>query len=231
MKKLDRYLVLISIVLVCAVANAIIFLTIPDGRTSTGVFWLVWSFMTPVALASACGLHLWGTRKSAGDLVSMAVVYYLSAIFTLAYLTAGVIFAYSPWTKMVLPLVVELVITTAYILASIFFLRGAEYIRAEETHTRAKVMYIRFLKADVDDCIAKAKSEELKTALAKLSDDVRFSDPMSHPSLTAVEGELTAIVAEIASKIDGDLENEALILVDKAQKALERRNSRCLMLK
>lgn len=231
MKKINRYLILTAIVLVCAVANVILFLTVPDGRTDTGVFWLVWTFMTPVALLAACALHLWGTRKSAGDLVSMTVVYYLSVIFTLAYLTAGLIFAYLPWKKMVLPLIVELVITAAYILAAMYFLRGAEYIRAEETHTRGKVLYIRFLKADVDDCIAKAQSEELKAALAQLSDNVRFSDPMSHPSLAAIEGELTATVAEISEKIDREEESEAMALVDKAQKALEKRNSRCLMLK
>ena len=231
MKKINRYSILTAIVLVCAVANVILFLTVPDGRTDTGVFWLVWTFMTPVALLAACALHLWGTRKSAGDLVSMAVVYYLSVIFTLAYLTAGLIFAYLPWKKMVLPLIVELVITAAYILAAMYFLRGAEYIRAEETHTRGKVLYIRFLKADVDDCIAKAQSEELKAALARLSDNVRFSDPMSHPSLAAIEGELTATVAEISEKIDREAECEAMALVDKAQKALEKRNSRCLMLK
>lgn len=231
MKKIDRYLVLISIVLVCAVANVIILLTMPDGRAQTGIFWLAWAFMTPVALAAACGLHWWGTRKSAGDLVSMAVVYYLSAIFTVAYLAAGVIFIYSSWTALVWPVIVELVITTAYILFAIFFLRGAEYIRAEETHTRAKVMYIRFLKADVDDCIAKTTLEELKIALLTLSDNVRFSDPMSHPSLEALEGELSSVVAEIAKKIDSGAESEALLLVEKAEDALERRNRRCLMLK
>ncbi len=231
MKKINRYLVLLAIVLVCAVANVILFLTVPSGRTDTGVFWLVWAFMTPVALLAAIALHLWGTRKSAGDLVSMTVVYYLSIIFTLAYVAAGLIFAYLPWKKIVLPLIVELVITAVYILAAMYFLRSAEYIRAEETHTRGKVLYIRFLKADVDDCIAKAKGEELKTALCKFADDVRFSDPMSHPSLAVVEGELTATVQKIAEKIDGEKEDEAMALVEKAKKALESRNSRCLMLK
>lgn len=231
MKKINRYLILIAIVLVCAVANVILFLTVPDGRTDTGVFWLVWSFMTPVALLAAIALHLWGTRKSAGDLVSMTVVYYLCAIFTAAYLAAGLVFAYLPWKKMPLPLIVELVITTAYIVSAMFFLRGAEYIRAKETHTREKVMYIRFLKADVDDCIAKANSEELRAKLTKLSEDVRFSDPMSHASLAGIEAELSATVAEIADKVGGENESEAFALVEKAQKALERRNSRCLMLK
>jgi hypothetical protein len=112
-----------------------------------------------------------------------------------------------------------------------YFLRGAEYIREEETQTREKVLYIRFSKADVDDCIAKASSEELKTLLGKLSEDVRFCDPMSHPSLAGIEAELSALVGEISQKVGTDAENEALALVEKAQKSLEKRNSRCLMLK
>ena len=111
------------------------------------------------------------------------------------------IFAYLPWTKITFPLIVELVITLAYILSAMYFLRGAQYIRAEETHTREKVMYIRFLKADVDDCIAKAKSEELRAKLAAFSDAVRYSDPMSHPSLSGIEAELSVTVAQMAAKV------------------------------
>lgn len=231
MKKINRYLILIAIVLVCAVANVILFLTLPDGRTETGVFWLVWVFMTPVALLAAIALHLWGTRTGAGDLVSMTVVYYLSAIFSAIYLAAGLIFAYLPWTKITFPLIVELVITLAYILSAMYFLRGAQYIRAEETQPCEKVMYIRFLKADVDDCIAKAKSEELRAKLAAFSDAVRYSDPMSHPSLSGIEAELSVTVAQMAAKVGGEQENEALVLLEKAQQSLESRNRRCLMLK
>lgn len=231
MKKINRYLILLAIVLICAVENVILFLTLPDGRTDTGVFWLAWTFMTPVALLAACGLHLWGTRKGAGDLVSVTVVYYLIVIFTLAYFAAGLIFSYLPWKKMTLPLIVELVVTAAYILAAAYMLRGASYIRAEQAHTRDKVSYLRFLKVDVDDCLAKAQSQELKKALSDLSEDVRSSDPMSHPSLAAQEGELTVTLAEVSARIDAGEEDEALTLVKKAQAILESRNRRVLALK
>lgn len=231
MKKLNRYLVLIAIVLVCAVANVVLFLTLPDGRTDRGVFWLVWSFMTPVALLAAIGLHLWGTRKSAGDLVSMTVVYYLSAIFTAAYVVAGLVFAYLPWKKMAFPLIVELVITLAYVVSAMFFLRGAEYIRAEEAHTREKVMYIRFLEADVKDCVEKASGADVKAALQKFADNVHFSDPMSHPSLAGIEAEIATIVSEIAGKVGSEEESEVLALLVKAQRSLDSRNTRCKALK
>ena len=46
MKKLGKYFILIAIVLVCALINTIVFLTIDDARLDTKVFWLVWAFAT-----------------------------------------------------------------------------------------------------------------------------------------------------------------------------------------
>jgi hypothetical protein len=76
-----------------------------------------------------------------------------------------------------------------------------------------------------------AKSEELRSALLAFKEDVRFSDPMSHASLEAVESQISATVDEISAKITLGKEDEAMELVLIAKRQLERRNSRCLALK
>ena len=222
---------MIATALIYALINVILFLTLPDGRTDSKVFWLVWSFMTPVSLLATVALILWGTRKNANDLIGWTVSIYLIGIFTIAYFAVGFIFAYLPWKSITLPLILELIITIAYIVAAIYFLRGASYVQAEQAHTKAKILTIRLLKADVDECEAIAKAPSLKLALQALSEDVRFSDPMSHPSLAGIEGEIFALVADIAAKIKNNEEEEAENLVQDARTRLKNRNSRCLILK
>jgi hypothetical protein len=231
MKKANKFLFLICTALVYALANVILFLTVPDGKTSSKVFWLVWTFMTPVSLLATVGLFLWCTRKSGNDFVSLTICFYLIGIFTAAYFAVGFFFAYLPWKNITLPLILDLAITVAFIVSVIYFLRGGEYVRAEEKLVKEKVLTIRLLKADVDECESLAKSESLKAALQALSNDVRFSDPMSHPSLAGAEGEIFSLVAEIASKIKQGEEDGVETLVQDAQNRLKARNARCLILK
>jgi hypothetical protein len=230
MKKNNKLLFLISTTLVYVLANVILFLTVPDGRTSSKVFWLVWTFMSPVSLLATFGIFLWSTRKSA-NLVNWTVSLYLIGIFTVAYFVVGFIFAYLPWKSVTLPLILDLIITVAYAIATIYCLRGATYIQTEQAHVKEKVLTIRLLKADVDECETLAKTESLKAALKAFSEDVRFSDPMSHPSLAGIESEIFALIADVSVKIKNNEETEAEALVKDAQTRLKNRNARCLILK
>ena len=230
MKKNNKLLFLISTTLVYVLANVILFLTVPDGRTSSKVFWLVWTFMSPVSLLATFGIFLWSTRKSA-NLVNWTVSLYLIGIFTVAYFVVGFIFAYLPWKSVTLPLILDLIITVAYAIATIYCLRGATYIQTEQAHVKEKVLTIRLLKADVDECETLAKTESLKAALKAFSEDVRFSDPMSHPSLAGIESEIFALIADVSVKIKNNEETEAETLVKDAQTRLKNRNARCLILK
>ncbi len=230
MKKNNKLLFLISTTLVYVLANVILFLTVPDGRTSSKVFWLVWTFMSPVSLLATFGIFLWSTRKSA-NLVNWTVSLYLIGIFTVAYFVVGFIFAYLPWKSVTLPLILDLIITVAYAIATIYCLRGATYIQTEQAHVKEKVLTIRLLKADVDECETLAKTESLKAALKAFSEDVRFSDPMSHPSLAGIESEIFALIADVSVKIKNNEETEAEALVKDAQTRLKNRNAHCLILK
>ena len=86
------------------------------------------------------------------------------------------------------------------------------------------------LEADILDCVAKANSNSA-TSLRQLAENVRFSDPMSHPSLTAVESELSSVVFTISDALSQDANADVSALIHKADSLLKSRNSRCLMLK
>ena len=70
-----------------------------------------------------------------------------------------------------------------------------------------------------------------KQRLSKLSEDIRFSDPMSHESLKMVEEQLKEIVfrMNVAASENNDEELEKLI--KEADLKLKYRNSKCVNLK
>ncbi len=230
MKKTAYNLILIAFALVCVLLNVILFLTVDDARVQSGVFWLAWAFTFPLNLLAAFGVRLW-TGRGEGALVRVPVASYISYAFFGVYLVLGLIFMYAPIVSVTVPLILELVVTVAYAVIAMYAVYAAEYIVKNQKHTKEKVLYIRMLKADVDDCVALAADPALRATLSEFSERVRFSDPMSHASLAGVEAELDTIVSQIRGAIDAGDNALAAELVTKGMNTLERRNSRCLMLK
>lgn len=230
MRKTGRYLLLIAFVLVCVLLNVILFLTVNDQRLSSGVFWLAWAFTFPWGLLSTVLVHFW-TNKQDADLVRMPIALTVSYGAFAINLVAGAILMYAPIQKIVAPLIIELIINVAYILVCMYSVYGAEYIVKNKKQVKEKIAYIRMLKADVDDCIALAENAEVRGALVELSERVRFSDPMSHPSLAGVEEELSKAIVAISAAISDKDADAAMEQIKKTTNLLERRNSRCLMLK
>ena len=235
MKK-GRLIILASVIIACLVSTVAIFLTInefnPD-RLKQPVFWISFIFAIPVNVIAAIILHLWSGHRGSKDIVHMPVIYYIIAAFGAAYLGSGYAFIYKyNITNKTIPLVVELVITGAYIIVAMFAMLGTDYIADTQREVKEKVLYIRMLQADVDDCRAKATTPAISRALANFAQNVECSDPMSHASLGGVESALTAAVANISSAITlGTAEDEILKMIADAEALLDSRNRRCMMLK
>ena len=230
MKKSGRKITLITLFILCAVFTAILFLTVPKARLEETVFWIAFAFAIPFNLLCAVLLHLWSGRKDGEDIVDLPLAYVLIGVFGLIYLVVGAIFMYVDITKPLVLIIIEIVVTAAYVISAMYFTFAARHITDTQRQTKQKVLFIKLLKSDVDALIEKAQGEELKNALKAFSENVRFSDPMSHASLAGIENELSTIVREIGARI---LENEedALTLVKIAEETLKIRNERCIILK
>ena len=231
MKKTGRILILIAAILVCVLLNVILFLTVPDARLKTTVFWLAWSFTFPLNLAAYVAIFAWTGKKTGDAIVQMPIAYWVSQIFCVIYLAVGILFMYFPFKHVTLPLIIELIITVAYAVIGMYAIFGAEYIMSDERQVKQKVLFIRLLQNDVEGCIAYATDPAVKSALLSLAEKVRFSDPMSHPSLAGVEAELSTTVGEISMQLSAGNVAGATELIRKAEIQLERRNSRCIILK
>lgn len=231
MRLRNNILILITLLLVFATVTTVVFLTIPDERLDQPVFWIGWSFAVPWALVAAIIMHIWVVRTTGNDIVHMTIGYSLVAIFTAAYAIVGIILMYCPIKAVTFPVIVEIVLTVGYIIASFYFTSGADYISTIQRETKKKVLFIRLLTADVEDCIRKAQTPAVRCALEKFADDVRASDPMSNDVLSGIEQTISSIVSEIMHTVAYAEEQQILALIEKGAQELEARNRRCLALK
>lgn len=230
MKKTGRLLIWIAFVLVCVLLNVILFLTVDDARLESGVFWMGWAFAFPWNLLIATAIFFW-TQRGSTDLVKLPVALTVSYFAFAVYLVLGIIFMYCPINAFTVPLIIELTVTVVYVIVAMYAVYAATYVERNQKQGKQKVLYIRMLKADVDGCVARTTDPALIAALQDLSERVRFSDPMSHPSLAGVEMELSTTVTLLATALTQGETARANELIARACALLENRNSRCIMLK
>lgn len=216
--------------LVCALLNAIVFLTVDDARLESKVFWMAWAFATPWNILVAAALHFWAAKKQGDEMLKMPVAYYLCAVFGGIYLVLGAIFMYAAIEAFTLLLILELILTVIYLIAIFYVCAAGNYIAKSEKHVKQKVFFIKMLQSNVASCLSMVKDTATRQALEELSEKIRFSDPMSHQALAVIEGELANTIDEITNKLLGGDEDVAS-LIQKAEMQLARRNSQCLMLK
>ena len=75
------------------------------------------------------------------------------------------------------------------------------------------------------------KNGERLSLLKKLAEKIRFSDPMSHESLSSCEKEIEEAVRYIVATLRADPDADVSKKISEVQALLEYRNDRCKILK
>jgi hypothetical protein len=94
-----------------------------------------------------------------------------------------------------------------------------------------KVIFIKSLQADTDILYEKATDQRLKEDLKKLSEAVKFSDPMSDASLSQLESQIENEIIDL-KRIFGEQKFKACQpIIKDIQSLLIERNKKCEFMK
>ena len=232
MKKKIGILTFSAIGIVYLVLNVILFVLISNimpQQLKNGVFWFVW-FMTFLFNAGVSSLVFFLYKSSNKyDDVTVPPLIYVMGCFNAAYLVLGLILMFIPPLTITVAIILELLITAAYALFLIYFFSVTNYMKAN--NATKKVVFIRSLCVDLDHANEFITDVELQNKIKQLSEDVRYSDPMSSGEVVQLDEQLQQLVQSIvvhAMEKNYDVVNE---LVDKTNIQLKYRNAKCKMLK
>jgi len=98
-----------------------------------------------------------------------------------------------------------------------------------EDKVKVKVNYIKSLQIDVEVMATKTTNPTSKKALQDLVSTIRFSDPMSHPSLVEIESSIQSKIQELSLKINDS--EEVIRLVFDITILFKERNLKSKLLK
>ena len=175
--------------------NVIAF-AVPTAKTST--FWIAYVFTT---IAFASQIAIWKFAFKGADtlkskflgipLISVGITYLIIQLITFT------IFMAFPIAPSWIAIVVCALILGISAISLIGTETGREEINRVEEKVEKKVFYIKSLQVDIEMLASDETDDDIKAALTKLVEKIRFSDPMSNDVLADIEAEITAKVKEL----------------------------------
>lgn len=220
MKKRSGYLILAIVLIVFAV----IAFAAPFEKTP--VFWVSFVFGL---LAICFQIPLWNKALSGESLKSKFLgfpVLYVGVTYLIVQLIVSIIMMAVPGIPLWIAFIIDVIILA---IASLWVITGGvakTVIEETEEKIQAKTSFIKGLKADVDILLSKETDIEVRDALKKLSDEIRFSDPMSSSALEGIEAEITEKMKSISTAA----ENKSNV-ISEISGLIKQRNIKCKALK
>ena len=223
MMKKNNLMSYLALGIVFALFNVIAFV-IPTEKTAT--FWTAYVFSI---VAFAAQIPLWKIALAKKDTLKSKFlgipVIHVGITYLIIQLIAFAIFMIFPMLPVWLAVVVCAIILAISALCVIAGQAGANEINRVEEKIKVKRAFIQFLQTDIEMLADAETDAETKAELKKLSEKVRFSDPMSHEMLSDLESRITAKVEEMKTAADKKVQ------VGEVEALLVERNKKCKILR
>ena len=222
MKK-NKLMSYIALGIIFALFNVISFV-IPTEKTAT--FWTAYIF---TVVAFLLQILVWKVAFGKKDTLKSKFlgipVIYVGTSYLIVQLIVFAIFMIFPILPVWLAIVVCSIVLAASVLCAIAGQAGANEINRVEEKIKVKRAFIQFLQVDIQMLAESETDAETKTALVKLAEKVRFSDPMSHEMLGELESRISAKVGQMKTSADKKA------LIGEVDLLLVERNKKCKILK
>ena len=126
---------------------------------------------------------------------------------------------------LLLVIVFQFVFFALFLIAFLVTLMTKNFITSRDELIKKNVYQIRSLTSDVDIAIEMSDDRELKDLLKTLTEDIRYSDPMSIKEIESIEEEIKDRVTQIQSYVRQGNKDQVIALVKETKLMLKQRNS------
>ncbi|MDO4623176.1 MAG: hypothetical protein Q4B22_09505 [Eubacteriales bacterium] len=176
------------------VYNILVFLIFKEKN---GVFWMSYVFGVLAFIVQFASMYF---ALSSPDmeavfygipLASLSLYYFFAAMF------ASVVFMIFKIAPFKLALIVQLLILAAYAVAALLALLSRNTVQDINNTVRDNAAAIHRLNVDVDMLIPQAKDPAVRKALQRVSETVKYSDPMSNEHVVQIEDQIMRAVNDL----------------------------------
>ena len=226
-KKLITNLSLIYTVILTVYVLAV--LIIPFDKTASS--WIAFGF-TVAAFPISFGVAAWafnGDASAKGFLYGLPIfklcIIYLAVnvAVSIIFYILGAFVDVPVWITILLFVIALSGATVGVVMTS----SAKETVEAVESDTKAATKTLTYFNVDVASLINRAKNKEVNTLLSKLSEDFKYSDPVSSEATAEKEAEIKAQIDALAQILKSEDNEAAKNKIDEISVLLADRNRIC----
>ena len=203
--------------------NTIAFV-IPSEKTLT--FWISYIF-TVIAFTVQIGVFelAFGKADTPKSKFLGIPIIHVGTVYLVAQLIAFAVFMAVPTLPAWIAVVVSALLFGISAICLIAVEVGRDEINRIEEKVQQKVLYLKVLQTDIEMLAEQEEDGDIKIALAKLVDTIRFSDPMSSEKLADIETQISNKVNELKTTEDKS------VIITELNLLLAERNKKAITLK
>lgn len=208
--------------IVFAVFNLLVFVIF---KTRTPVFWISYVFMCIAFIVQIASIILAFKKPNTESvfmgipLASLSLYYFFAAIF------AGAVFMVFQIASVTLAIVVQVLILAIYAVVAILALMARDVVQDINDNVEEKVKAVKTLNVDVDVLIPQVSDPAVKKCLKKLSETVKYSDPMSNDAVAGIEQQIMGSMNALRVYVENTNNEEAISTCKEIEVLFLQRNS------
>lgn len=193
--------------IIFAVFNLLVFII---ANEKNGVFWMSYAFMC-LAFVIQIGSMLLALRSLETETVFMGIpLASLSFYYFFAAIFVGAVFMFFQNAPFKLALLLQILIVAVYAIVAIMALMSRNAVQDVNDHLKENVQAIKTLTIDVDVFIPQVSDPALKKALRRVSETIKYSDPMSNNAVVDIEEQIMQTVNALRIYIENSNNAEAI---------------------
>jgi len=209
--------------------NIIVF-TFATDRTS--VFWSAYLFtLLAFAIQVIVFMMLYKRNTTAHDMFFGIPLTTISILYFIVQIIAGTLFMVFSDISLRVTNISQIVIFAVYLILAISALIAKNTVENISEKTKERILFIKLLENDIVSMKNRVSDPALHTRLSSLSELIRYSDPMSHPSLSLLEQKISNKISLLSDKVEVVKADELNEMFDEIESLMADRNRKCKILK
>lgn len=229
LKKKNGLMLCLIYLVIFAAYNLVVFLVFKNFNE---IFWISYGFMVLAYLIHIGCIFSIAKNPNVKALFFGIPLGSFSIFFVLAELFASFVFmVFKNQASIKVTVVIQALLLCAFIVIAIVSIMTRDVVQNVDQKIKENVNFIKGLNVDVEMMMQRSTDPELTGTLKKLSETIKYSDPMSNSIVATQEQMIMQYMAELRTVFDAGDKNSVTDLCSKIELLFVERNKKLMISK
>lgn len=214
-------------ILIC-VYNVLVFVIF---KRHSSVFWMSYGFMMLAFVVQITSMLLSFKKADVETVFFGLPLASFSVFYLVAELCVSTVFMIFQKIGNTIPLVIQLLMLAGFSVVAIIAIMARDTVQVMSDTIKQKIVQHKTTHVEVETLLASCANAELKAKLRKLSETIKYADPMTNDAVADIEQRIQQKISELRVYCENDEAEEAAKTCSAIELLYVERNKKLLISK